>query len=464
MQADSPDPPRVPPTRTQVFLRNLAQGFRAAFFLRIDPALVQADAGHFIALVCLSVVVDFISAFAVTGPGGVLNVRALPTEVLWVPLALFAGYLGARVSRDDRQAMAIPVVVATAGIAFSILSTIAALAVMRWPNAVTLSVEIYQLMFAWWAGATWLAVRRLGVPAPRPIIQPAWIVALVVFVPAWLLPPDQIWGPAEFGDEGESSTFSEEALYAQPELLRKAEAKLKPQRPGVEDLYFVAFAPFARQDVFMKEVQTIERLMEQRFDTVGRSIALISHPTLVARYPIATLSSLRHALRAIGNRIDPDEDVVMLHLTSHGSPTQELAVDFPPLDLQSIRPRDLRAALDDAGIKWRIVVVSACYSGGFVDGLKDDRTMVVTAADARHMSFGCGNAYDFTYFSQAFYDEAMRKTRNLEEAFALAKASVRSREQKEGLEPSNPQAFVGAAMKTKLVRLENHWKDAGHAR
>ena len=146
-----------------------------------------------------------------------------------------------------------------------------------------------------------------------------------------------------------------------------------------------------------------------------------------------------------------------MHLTSHGSQTHELSVEFYPLVLQPIRPADLRSALDAAGIKWRIVVISACYSGGFIDALKDAHTMVVTASDAMHTSFGCGNAFDFTYFSQAFFDEALRNTWSFEKAFSIASRSIAGREQKEGLELSNPQMAMAKAMAAKLSGLEKRF-------
>jgi hypothetical protein len=295
---------------------------------------------------------------------------------------------------------------------------------------------------------------------PVGALSPAAIVAIVVLLPAYFLPTDPLWEAAFDADEAADQAgphqppFSESALYAQPDLLRTAIQQLKPERAGVEDLYFVGFAPYASQDVFMKETLSIRKLLEKRFDVRGRAISLISHPSLADKFPIATLTSLRQALRAVGERINPDEDVVLLHLTSHGSETHELSVEFYPLDLQGIRPADLRSALDGAGIKWRIVVISACYSGGFIDALKDAHTMVVTASDAKHTSFGCGDAFDFTYFSKAYYDEALRKTYSFENAFAKAKESIRQRELKEGLEPSNPQMFLGEAMQAKLSRLE----------
>ena len=45
---------------------------------------------------------------------------------------------------------------------------------------------------------------------------------------------------------------------------------------------------------------------------------------------------------------------------------------------QDIAPETLRHALDEAGIQRRVVVVSACYSGGFVPALQDEHTLVIT--------------------------------------------------------------------------------------
>lgn len=457
-------PPRT--TALSAFFQNLAAGLRIAFFMRVRGAKFHVSAGQFVAMAVASIAISCAMAYFLAGPDGHFDPQALPTETAWIPLALLAGYVSARLTRDSRYGLLIPVLVGAVGIVLSILSTAMWYAVARgWLSEFalrisTLDVELYPILFSWWALAVWLGVRRLTPRGVGRAVAPSWTVALFVLLPAYFLPPDPLWIADEAADSEAHAEFSEEALYAQEGLLRDAERQLKPERPGVEDLYFVAFAPYAGQNVFMKETLSIGKLMDERFDTSGRSMALISHPGLLDRYPLATLTSLREVLQAVGERINPDEDVVMLHLTSHGSQTHELSVSFPPLDLQSIRPSDLRLALDEARIKWRIVVVSACYSGGFIDALRDAHTLVVTASDAQHTSFGCGNLFDFTYFSQAYYDEALRKTRNFQEAFALATESIRRRENREGLEASNPQMFVGAAMKEKLLRLQKRL-DAG---
>jgi hypothetical protein len=451
------------PGLVKAWAENLAGGVRLALFRKPAAFAFHASAIQFIAIALTGLAVNCACSFALAGFGGTFDLLALPSELFWVPLGLLAGYLVARVMKDENYALLVPIVVGSIGIVLTVAASLIWFAAdRRWFTvpAVLGLTGVYQLAFVWWAASVTVAVRRLTIPLPDRGISPVAIVAIVVLLPAYFLPAEPLWeaalDPDEAADQagGKQAAFSESALYAQPQLLRAAVQQLKPERAGVEDLYFVGFAPYASQDVFMKETLSIGKLLEERFDVRGRAISLISHASLEDKYPIATLTSLRNALRAVGERINPEEDVVLLHLTSHGSEAHELSVEFYPLELQAIRPGDLRAALDDAGIKWRIVVISACYSGGFIDALKDAHTLVVTASDAKHTSFGCGNAFDFTYFSKAYYDEALRKTYSFENAFALAKESVRLREQKEGLEPSNPQIYVGEAMKEKLSRLE----------
>ncbi|MBI3528245.1 MAG: hypothetical protein HY067_09765 [Betaproteobacteria bacterium] len=449
------------------WLENLTTGLRLAFFRRPASFPFHVSANHFIAIAATGLAVNFACSFALAGLDGFLDLHALPSVLFWVPLTLLSGYLSWQVMKDDRYALLIPIAVGSIGIPLSIASSVIAYAAdhrgVKPPTAFGW-FGLDELIFAWWALATLLAIRRLTVSASAPdrTNLPAAIVAIIVLVPVYFLPSEPLWeaafDSAEYTEPGlRQRAFSESALYAQHELLRAAIKDIKPERAGVEDLYFVGFAPYASQDVFMKETLAIGKLLEERFDVGGRAISLISHPTLIDKFPIATLTSLREALRAVGERINPDEDVVLLHLTSHGSETHELSVEFYPLALAAIRPADVRSALDAAGIKWRIVVVSACYSGGFIDALKDAHTMVITASDDKHTSFGCGDAFDFTYFSKAYFDEALRKTYSFENAFTMARESISLRERKEGLEPSNPQMFLGEAMQAKLSRLEKRW-------
>ena len=148
--------------------------------------------------------------------------------------------------------------------------------------------------------------------------------------------------------------------------------------------------------------------------------------------------------------MNADEDTLFLFLSSHGYRDHRLSAVQPPLELASLTPTALARLLQDAGIKWRVIVVSACYSGGYIEPLRDDNTIVITASAAERTSFGCETGRDFTYFGEAYFRDALERTRSFTQAFELAKASVAKREADEGLTPSLPQMWVGRAIGERL--------------
>ena len=459
-------PPSIPATDghgSRGFSGNLAAGARLLLFLPARASQFESSANQLIALVALSLVVNVAAGFAFVGAEGFFDVHALPSAVFGILLALFAGHVIGGVLRDRRFGMLIPVAVASAAVVLNIIADCLWLAVDQgWiplKGGVN-SLELYYFLVAWWAAAMLLAVARFAGGGAKGAALPVLVFGAVVLLPTYFLPAGWLWGAGDAGGSDDPpqsfAAVQEPVLYAQPELLKAALEKIQPQRPGIPDLYFVGFAPYAAQDVFMKEMDSVDRLLRERFDTDGRSITLVNNAALVDKAPIASLTSLRRALKTVGGRIDPAEDLVLLHIATHGSEGHELSAEFWPLQLVQVTPGDLRLALDEAGIKWRVVVVSACYSGGFIEALKGPGTLVVTAADAKHTSFGCGDDSDYTYFSRAYFDQALRKTHSFEQAFAAAVPVIRQRETEAGKSDgfSNPQIRVGEQIRPILQELE----------
>src|SRR5438105_1506187 len=151
---------------------------------------------------------------------------------------------------------------------------------------------------------------------------------------------------------------------------------------------------------------------------------------------MTTVTNLLATLKEIGATIDRDDDVVMVYLESHGGRDHRLAAEFPPLELEQLTPETLRTILDEAAIKWRIIVVSACYSGGYIEPLKDDFTLILTASATDRTSFGCGTESNATYFADALFQHALR----FEDSFVKAFAQARERK----VEPAaSVKAMVG---------------------
>lgn len=235
-------------------------------------------------------------------------------------------------------------------------------------------------------------------------------------------------------------------------LLDAAIAGLPAQRPGVVDLYALGVAGDATEDVFRNEARYFVDLARQRLRARG-ALALVNHLDSVEGVPtpLATYDNLAHALQGIAARMDPAEDVLLLYLTMHGTRAHELAVVFPPFVEDLLVPADLAALLDDAGIRHRVVVVSACYSGGFIPALRGPDTVVMTAARADRPSFGCGSASNVTFFGRAWMVEGLNRHADPLAAFGDARAIVGAWELGEALAPSHPQLSAGRRIRKRLA-------------
>lgn len=441
--------------------RNLAMGGRIPLGLPVSRLDFRIGVPQLLALFVFSALADMAVDWVQRGPDAIFTMQGLVGEVFFGAILMLLATLLARAFRQPDYALALPVIVLSSEWPLQI-----ARALLGGPlneldffgEAVNTQsiLTLWMLFWLWRASAVSLA-------PPRPHYGLRSVVAAAVLMsPMWLfapLLPDTSWwtspAAAEARDTGYPSPASEEALAAQPRLLDKVLTDLEDQRPGVTDLYFVGFAPDAAEDVFRKDVVAARELFDERFDTDGRSVELINNPRTVLDTPLATVSNLRDTLNEIGAAIDRDDDVVLVFLESHGGRDYRLTADFPPLELDELSPQLLREMLDQAGIKWRIVIVSACYSGGYVEPLKDDYTLIMTASAANRTSFGCGTDSDATFFAEALFRQALHFEDSFVKAFAQARTSIGEREKKEKVSPpSDPQLFIGSAMADKLPRLE----------
>ena len=223
-----------------------------------------------------------------------------------------------------------------------------------------------------------------------------------------------------------------------------------PASTPARELYALTLAGDGKQSVFMREADYVSRLMRDRFGAYG-SISLVNHRDHLADRPLATRENLTRVVQALAER-SGEEDLIFIYLTSHGSRHHELNLDQPRLQLADLPASELAALLAPLKQRNKVVVISACYSGGFIPPLKDEKTLVMTAARADRVSFGCSEENDFTYFGRALFAEALGETDNLERAFELARERVAEREQSDGFEPSEPQIWAPRG-------VLQHWRE-----
>jgi hypothetical protein len=239
---------------------------------------------------------------------------------------------------------------------------------------------------------------------------------------------------------------------AQRSLLNTELASLKPRKKDATNIYVLGIAGWADQDVFLKELDGALAAISTVLPIRGHWVRLVNHRRTLKSLPLANQSNFAAAVHGLGERLDKKADIVLLVMTSHGSPGG-FGLRLPSEALTQLTPQDVAATLDREGIKNRIVIVSACFSGTFVPALANEHTIVLTASDAKNPSFGCAPERDWTYFGDALFRQSIRPGRDFQQAFDSARLLIQGWEMMDRARPSNPQAHFGAAMIAKLAPL-----------
>jgi len=268
---------------------------------------------------------------------------------------------------------------------------------------------------------------------------------------AWVHP--RLWYP-DTDDETSGWKDSERLLFEQPDRIDAAAARLRPGDPDRPSVFFVGFAGTGGQKVFAEEAKLAEGVISARYGAAGRSVLLVNDRRDLETRPLATVHGLRRALGRVAEHMDRSKDVLFLFLTSHGSAEPSLAVSNSTWPLDQLDPIALRKALDASGVRWRVVVISACHSGAFIPALADDGTAIFTSSAADRTSFGCSDDRDLTEFGEAFFRDAVPGAPSLVAAFDQAKAALAAEERRRNLTQSQPQASIGAGFAAYWERIE----------
>jgi hypothetical protein len=166
--------------------------------------------------------------------------------------------------------------------------------------------------------------------------------------------------------------------------------------------------------------------------------ALTSDPEANPSMAVATQGNVSSALRTAGG------DACLIFITSHGDErgaTLKAAKGY-------LMPSNLADAVEaGCGQRPTVVIISACHSGVFLNGgLRRPNHIVLTAAAADRVSFGCGSDDRYTY-----YDECLLQS--FDGAATWRQLATATRSCVERLErsmsvpkSSRPQFFVGAAV------------------
>lgn len=264
-------------------------------------------------------------------------------------------------------------------------------------------------------------------------------MARVLLLALFLLAP----GAAPAADTGQQRALIDEAL---------AKFGVDPSPPA--RVFFLGFAGYGAERVFAEEIKLAAQSVGARYGSATRTLLLINDRRDLTTHPLATHDNLRYALRELGRRMNPESDVLFLVLSSHGAENAMIEVSNTGMEPLGLSPTSVEIMTREAGIRNRVIVVSACFSGAFVEPLANDATIVLTAASKTRASFGCSDERHLTYFGEAFFQDALPGATSLREAFETTRVTIRKRERAERVKSSQPQSHFGAEMEARLAQIE----------
>jgi hypothetical protein len=169
---------------------------------------------------------------------------------------------------------------------------------------------------------------------------------------------------------------------------------------------------------------------------------LSASPAVIAQQG-AGVTSWSNVLQAVEDLRPSAGQGCLVFITSHG--IRGAGIVLSPGGVLSPEELD-KALVRGCGNSPTVVIISACYSGGFArPPMTRANRIVMTAARPDRTSFGCRAGATYTFFDECLLG-ALRHAQNWRGVFEATVACVERRESAGNYIPSEPQASFGPAV------------------
>jgi hypothetical protein len=195
------------------------------------------------------------------------------------------------------------------------------------------------------------------------------------------------------------------------------------------------------QPVFDDATRTLDRRLRAKGVPAANIHRLSASPREIRSG--AEPATAPNLLRRIAGLPARPGDRCLVFLTSHGERNAGL---WLARSERALHPEELAQALSrGCGQAPTVVIVSACYSGGFAAGtMARPNRIILTASRRDRPSFGCQVERTYSFFDGCLLG-ALPQQPNWQGVFAQTRRCVAREERARGETPSDPQAYFGAA-------------------
>lgn len=207
-------------------------------------------------------------------------------------------------------------------------------------------------------------------------------------------------------------------------------------------LIFAGFAMHSQSKAFRSDVLSAEKVV-LALDPDAIVFKLDNPvPGQPADWPHATSENIGAVLKKVGALARPEDKVVVL-MATHGN-VDTLSINFDNKYYPPLNARWLGRALSDLRGNPTVLLLSACYSGSFLEPLSAPSRVILTASAKDRNSFGCQFHSTNTFFIDALFNQPATLDKSLVQLMERARIEIAQREITQRLSPpSMPQMFVG---------------------
>lgn len=229
-----------------------------------------------------------------------------------------------------------------------------------------------------------------------------------------------------------------------------------PEPPG--RIIFAGFAMHSQSKAFRNDVLLAEKWVKDIDpNALMLKLANPAHDQPID-WPQATAENFALVMSKTAEVARP-RDRVLLFISTHSNPGL-LNISVGGKNLQPLTPKALSDALAPLHKVPTLVVLSACYSGAFIEPLKAPDRVVITATDTRRTSFQCKYNGNHTPFAEALFGQTDADSRSMTDWLAEAQKSIATQEKRRKLPASQPSLFVGDDAKAWAHQPLKHWLQA----
>jgi Peptidase C13 family len=224
-------------------------------------------------------------------------------------------------------------------------------------------------------------------------------------------------------------------------------------------LILAAFAMHSQSKAFRNDVLTAEKSVLSL--DPNAIIFKLNNPAFGqdADWPYATTENIAQVLKKASAMARPEDKVVVL-MSTHGRP-DVLSVNFGAQYYPHVNAKVLNQWLADFRGKPTVLILSACFSGSFLQTMGGASRVILTAAAEDRSSFGCQFQSTNTYFVDALFNQPSLADSTLEQLMAQAQVAIHKKERAQKLSPpSLPQVSIGSGAKTWANQPLKDWVSA----